>query len=52
LGIIRIGKALRRPDWIEKADWKYLQASTGDSAHPLTKDAHALFEELAETVNI
>ncbi|KAG9291731.1 hypothetical protein G9A89_012016 [Geosiphon pyriformis] len=49
IGIIRVGPKLRRPDWIQQVDWKYLWESAELPVHPVIDAALALFQKLAET---
>ncbi|CAG8527776.1 14127_t:CDS:10 [Acaulospora morrowiae] len=49
LGIIRVGARVRKPEWIEKNDWNYLQASIEYPNYNLSSDVENLITALLET---
>ncbi|CAG8658021.1 10211_t:CDS:2 [Funneliformis caledonium] len=49
LGIIRVGANVRQPEWIQKNDWRYLQASIEYPECPLSTDVIDLFDTLLGT---
>ncbi|CAG8675691.1 10641_t:CDS:10 [Funneliformis mosseae] len=49
LEIIRVGANVRQPEWIQKNDWRYLQASIEYPECPLSTDVIDLFDTLLGT---
>ncbi|RUP47779.1 hypothetical protein BC936DRAFT_145344 [Jimgerdemannia flammicorona] len=49
MGIIRIGVNIRRPKWIQRADWNYLQSSVVVGIDPPSEHIQDFFKTLCET---
>ncbi|RUP44878.1 hypothetical protein BC936DRAFT_148910 [Jimgerdemannia flammicorona] len=49
MGIIRVGANIRRPEWIQQADWRYLQSSVAIDTDPPSDPIQDFFRNLSRT---
>ncbi|RIA84407.1 hypothetical protein C1645_832316 [Glomus cerebriforme] len=51
LRIIRVSSKIQKSDWIEKADWNYLNSSINYPYCKLSSETENLFTRLLKTLN-